>query len=352
MPDGINVALIGGERIGRVHAQNLAHRIPSAKLSLVVDTDFDAAQRLAGLFDVGRVSNDYREALADPSIEAVLICSSTDTHAAISRQAAHAGKHIFCELPISQSLAELDETLRVVDNAGVKFQVGFNRRFDANFKRVHEAIRSGEIGEPSLLHIVSRDPAPPSIDYIRTSGGLFLDVSIHDFDMARYLIGAEVEEIFTMAGVRVDPRIGQAGDVDTALMMVRFTNGVIGSIDNSRRAVYGLDQRVEVLGSAGSIATLNNYANQAIVSDNTGVRRDVPLNFFMDRYTDSFIAEVSAFVDAILRDAPVPVSGEDGRISVVMALAAAQSHREHRPVRLDEVLVERKGLQERAGSAF
>ena len=340
MPDGINVALIGAGRIGRVHAQNLAHRIPSARLSLIVDTNQQAAERLAALFNVPRTSDNYEEAFADPNVEAVLVCSPTQSHAAICRQAAHAGKHIFCEKPISHSLAEIDETLRVVNKAGVKFQVGFNRRFDANFKRVHDAVRSGQIGEPALLHIVSRDPAPPSIDYIKISGGLFLDMTIHDFDMARFLIGAEVEEIFTMAGVRVDPRIGQAGDVDTALIMLRFANGAIGSIDNSRRAVYGYDQRVEVFGSGGSIATLNNYANQAIVSDSTGVRRDLPLNFFMDRYTDSFVAELSAFVDAILRDAPVPVSGKDGRIPVVMALAAAQSHREHRPVKLDEVLVE------------
>ena len=332
--------MIGAGRIGRVHAQNLAHRIPSARLSLIVDTNQQAAERLAALFNVPRTSDNYEEAFGDPNVEAVLVCSPTQSHAAICRQAAHAGKHIFCEKPISHSLAEIDETLRVVNKAGVKFQVGFNRRFDANFKRVHDAVRSGQIGEPALLHIVSRDPAPPSIDYIKISGGLFLDMTIHDFDMARFLIGAEVEEIFTMAGVRVDPRIGQAGDVDTALIMLRFANGAIGSIDNSRRAVYGYDQRVEVFGSGGSIATLNNYANQAIVSDSTGVRRDLPLNFFMDRYTDSFVAELSAFVDAILRDAPVPVSGKDGRIPVVMALAAAQSHREHRPVKLDEVLVE------------
>jgi myo-inositol 2-dehydrogenase/D-chiro-inositol 1-dehydrogenase len=340
MPDGINVALVGAAGTGRIHAQNLAHRIPSAKLSLVVDTDYEAAQRLAALFDVPRVSADYQEALADPGIEAVLICSPAATQAAICRQAAHAGKHIFCEKPISHSVVEIDETLRTVDKAGVKFQVGFNRRFDGNSKRVREAVTSGEIGEPSLLHIISREPTPPGIDYIRASGGLFLDMTIHDFDMARYLIGAEVEEIFTMASVRIDPRIGRVGDVDTALMMLRFANGVIGSIDNSRKAAYGYDQRVEVFGSGGSIATLNNYPNQAIVSGFADVRRDLPLNSFADRYTDSFIAEISTFVDAILRDAPVPVSGDDGRAAVLIALAAAQSHREHRPIRLDEVMVE------------
>ncbi|RPI25529.1 MAG: inositol 2-dehydrogenase [Acidobacteria bacterium] len=339
MTDKLNFALIGAGRIGRVHAQTVAQRIPHAHLSLVVDTDLEAARRLAGLYAVPRAVSDYAEALADPDVDAVLICTSTNTHASIVQYAARAGKHIFCEKPISQSLAEIDETLTVVEKAGVKFQVGFNRRFDANFSRVRRAIESGEIGEPSLLHIISRDPAPPSIDYVRSSGGMFLDMTIHDFDMARYLIGSDVEEIFTMAGVRVDPAIGDAGDVDTAIIMLRFANGVIGSIDNSRRAAYGYDQRVEVLGSKGAIATLNNYPNQAIVSDAESVRRDLPLNFFMDRYTDSFIAEVSVFVDAILRDAPVPVSGNDARLPVVMALAAAQSHREGRPVRLSEITV-------------
>ncbi|RPJ57761.1 MAG: inositol 2-dehydrogenase [Acidobacteria bacterium] len=339
MPDGINVALIGVEPAGRIHAQNLAYRIPSARLSLVVDADHEAAQRLAALYNVPRASGDYEEALADPNIEAVLVCTPAASQAAICRQAALARKHIFCEKPVSHSLAEIDEMLRTVDKAGVKFQVGFHRRFDANFKRVREAVASGEIGDPSLVHIISRDPAPPPLEYIRTSGGLFLDMSIQDFDMARYLLGAEVEEVFAMAGVRVDPRIGQVGDVDTAMIMLRFTNGVIGSIDNSRRAVYGYDHRIEVFGSAGSIVTLNNYPNQAIVSGFADVRRDLPLNSYMDRYTDSFVTELSAFVDAILRNAPVPVSGEDGRIAVVTALAAGQSHREHRPVRLDEVLV-------------
>ncbi len=339
MPDGINVALIGAAGTGRIHAQNLTQRIPGANLTLVVDSDYEAAQRLAALFNVPRVSAEYQEAIADPGVEAVLICSPAATQAAICRQAANAGKHIFCERPISHSLAEIDETLRVVDKAGVKFQVGFNRRFDPSSQRVRQAVTSGEIGEPSILHIISRDPAPPAIDYIRLSGGLFMDMTIHDFDMARYLIGEEVEEVFAMAGVRVDPRIGQVGDVDTAMIMLRFTNGVFGSIDNSRQAAYGYDQRAEVLGRKGSIATVNSYPNQVIVSDGTGIRRDLPLNSFTDRYMDSFIAELSAFVDAILRDAPVPVSGQDGRMAVLMALAAAQSHREHRSVRLDEVLV-------------
>jgi len=332
----LNVGLIGAGRIGRVHAQNLAHRIPHVRLLVVADTNKRAAREVAELSGAPAVS-DYREVLADPRIDAVLVCSSTNTHAQISREAAKAGKHIFCEKPISHSLPDIDETLRAVEQAGVKFQVGFNRRFDSNFRRVREAVESGEIGEPWLLHIISRDPAPPGIDYVRVSGGIFLDMTIHDFDMARYLVGDEVEEIYSMAAVRVDPAIGKAGDVDTALISLRFRGGVIGSIDNSRQAVYGYDQRVEVLGSKGAIATQNNYPNQAVISDGRTIRRDLPLNFFMDRYTDSFVAEVSAFVEAVLNDRPVPVSGRDGRIPVAMALAAAKSHKEHRPVALTEV---------------
>ena len=333
----VNVGLIGAGRIGRVHAQNLAHRIPHVRLLAIADPNERAAREVAKLSGAGRAVPDYRDLLADPRIDAVLICSSTNSHAPISQQAAQAGKHIFCEKPISHSLGEIDETLRAVEQAGVKFQVGFNRRFDSNFRRVRQAIESGEIGDPWLLHIISRDPAPPGIAYVRGSGGIFLDMTIHDFDMARYLIGDEVQEVFCMGAVRVDPAIGEAGDIDTALLSLRFAGGVIGSIDNSRKAVYGYDQRVEVLGSKGAIATLNNYPNQAVISDGSMIRRDLPLNFFMERYTDSFVAEVSAFVEAILHDRPVPVSGRDGRIPVAMALAAARSYKEHRPVALAEV---------------
>ena len=205
-----------------------------------------------------------------------------------------------------------------------------------NFARVRQAVASGEIGTPHLMHIISRDPAPPPVSYVKVSGGMFLDMTIHDFDMARFLIGDEVEEIYTAAGVMVDPEIGKAGDLDTALVVLRFANGVIGTIDNSRKAVYGYDQRVEILGSQGAIATGNCYPNQAVISTATAVRRDLPLNFFMERYTESFANEMRAFVDAVLEDKPTPVTGIDGRIPVVMGLAARKSYDEHRPVRLDE----------------
>jgi myo-inositol 2-dehydrogenase / D-chiro-inositol 1-dehydrogenase len=283
------------------------------------------------------VASSAEEILARKDIEAVLICSSTDTHADLVVKAAEAGKHIFCEKPIDHSLAKIDRALAAVNKAGVKLQIGFNRRFDANFARVKAAVASGEIGVPHLMHIISRDPGPPPISYVKVSGGMFLDMTIHDFDMARFLMGCEVEEVYTAAAVMVDPAIGEAGDVDTAVVTLRFSNGAIGTIDNSRKAVYGYDQRVEVLGSKGAIATANCYPNQAVVSTATEVRRDLPLNFFMDRYTESFANELRAFVESVVRDTETPVTGMDGRIPVVMGMAARRSHDEKRAVKLSEI---------------
>ncbi len=331
------VGIIGAGRIGKVHAETLAFRLPEAAPLAITDINRDAAEQVAAACGIPTVAASSAEIFADPRIEAVLICSSTDTHADLVIEAAKAGKHIFCEKPIDHSLAKIDRALEAVATAGVKLQVGFNRRFDANFARVRRAVTSGEIGTPHLMHIISRDPAPPPVSYIKVSGGIFLDMTIHDFDMARFLIGDEVEEVYTAAGVMVDPEIGKAGDLDTALIVLRFKSGVIGTIDNSRKAVYGYDQRVEVLGSGGSIATANCYPNEAVVSTGSEVRRDLPLNFFMDRYTESFVNELRAFVAAVLEDKPTPVTGLDGRIPVVMGLAARKSHDERRPVRLEEI---------------
>ncbi|MGH7486022.1 MAG: inositol 2-dehydrogenase, partial [bacterium] len=267
----------------------------------------------------------------------VLICSPTETHANLIVAAARAGKHVFCEKPIDHSLPNIDRALQEAKKSGVKLQVGFNRRFDANFVRVRNAIMQGEIGTAHLMHIISRDPGPPPISYIKTSGGIFLDMTIHDFDMARFLIGDEVESIYATGGVRVDPEIGRAGDLDTVVIVLQFKNGVIGTIDNSRKAAYGYDQRVEILGSKGAIATGNCYPNQAIISTASAIQRDLPLNFFMDRYTESFVSELQAFVRAVVLNEPVPVNGMDGRAAVVMGLAARKSYDERRPVQLEEI---------------
>ena len=337
MTDILNVGIIGAGRIGKVHAATVAYRIPTARILAIADVNGEAARQVAAQFGIPTAADDPAAVLENKDIDAVLVCSSTDTHAKFTVAAAKAGKHIFCEKPIAHDLHEIDAALAAVAKAGVKLQIGFNRRFDANFARVRQAIMAGEIGTPALLHIISRDPAPPPVSYVKVSGGMFLDMTIHDFDMARFLIGAEVEEVYTQAGVTVDPAIGEAGDVDTAVIMLKYSNGVIGTIDNCRRASYGYDQRVEVLGSKGAIATANNYPNAATLSDAASVRRDLPLNFFMDRYTESFAAEVTAFVDAVLNDKPTPVTGHDGRVPVVMGLAAGTSYREGRPVRLSEI---------------
>lgn len=331
------IGIIGAGRIGRVHAETLAFRLPESRIVAITDVNREAAQAVAERCNISRVVDSSAEILADPYIQAVLICSPTSTHADLIVEAARAGKHIFCEKPIAFSLDTIDRALDAVKAAGVQLQIGFNRRFDANFARVRQAVKSGEIGKPSLMHIVSRDPAPPPLSYVRSSGGIFLDMTIHDFDMARFLIDEEVEEIYTAAGVMVDPQIGEAGDLDTALIVLRFRNGIIGTIDNSRKAVYGYDQRVEILGSEGSIDTRNLYPNQAVVSSAKTVYRDLPLNFFMERYTESFVSELRSFVAAVLGKRATEVTGIDGRIPVAMALAARKSYDERRSVRMDEV---------------
>ncbi len=337
MSDKVTVGLIGAGRIGRLHAEHLAFRIPEANLLAVSDIISEAAQKCATDFDIPTATQDHRVLMEDPDIEAIVVCSSTDTHAQMIEEAAAAGKHIFCEKPIDFDLARIDRALAAVEKAGVKLQVGFNRRFDPNFRRVRELVAAGEIGEPHILRITSRDPAPPPIEYIKVSGGIFLDMTIHDFDMARYLIGSEVEEIYAAGGVMVDPAIGEAGDIDTAVITLRFENGVIGTIDNSRQAVYGYDQRVEVFGSGGMVTVSNNTPDTAVLGDAQGIHGPLPLFFFIERYVDSYVAEMKVFIECIQQDKTPPVTGLDGRIPVVMGYAARKSYEENRPVRLSEI---------------
>lgn len=333
----LKLGLIGAGRIGRLHAENLTTRISSVEVLVVADAFEGAARECAERFGIPDFREDYRDVLARPDIEAVIICSSTDTHARIIKEAAQAGKHIFCEKPIALDLPSIDEALAEVERAGVTLQIGFNRRFDASYLRVRQALEEDAIGAPLMLHIISRDPAPPPLEYIRVSGGIFLDMTIHDFDMARYLIGSEVREVSAFAHALDAPDIAEAGDVSNAIVLLCFTNGVIGTISNSRHAPYGYDQRLEVLGSKGAVSVENNYPNAAIISDAHSVRRDPPLHFFTERYSESFVVEMAAFVECVRYGTPVPVSGSDGRAPVVMALAAQKSLMEHRPVRLNEI---------------
>lgn len=334
----VRVGIIGAGRIGKIHVDNL-QRLANAEVAAISDPFADEALAAwAAERGIGAVSKDAEEWMNDPSIDAVFICSPTDTHVPLIKRAAAAGKHIFCEKPVSMDISQTKEALEAVRAAGVRLQVGFNRRFDHNFRRVREIVESGEVGDPHLIKITSRDPAPPSETYIRASGGIFMDMMIHDFDMARYVSGLEAEEITAVGSVLIDPVFERCGDVDTAVVTIRFTGGVIGVIDNSRKAVYGYDQRVEVFGSGGSVAVVNDYPNTAEVHTAEGVRRDKPLHFFLERYNEAYIDETRQFIASVASGAAVPVSGEDGLQAELMALAAHCSLKLGRPVKLSEAL--------------
>ena len=332
----INLGIIGAGRIGRVHANTLTTRVPGANLLAIADVYEAAAKSAAADYGIPDYTSDPADLIRSGDIDAIVICSSTDTHCHFIMEAARAGKQIFCEKPIDHDLAAIDAALQVVEDCGVQLQIGFNRRFDSNHVRIKRAIETGEIGEPHTMMIISRDPAPPPIDYIKVSGGMMMDMMIHDFDMCRFLLG-EVVEMYAIGDVKVDPAIGEAGDIDTAKVMLRFESGVIGTIENSRQAVYGYDQRVEVFGSGGAVSSGNWHPNAVTVSDAASVRRDLPFNFFMERYADSYAAEMVAFVDAVAAGETVPVVGNDGRVPVLMARAGMRSIAENRPVTLTEV---------------
>jgi len=337
MQPGVAVGVIGAGRIGRVHAENLSCRIPDARIEAITDVNIEAAKRCAAEYGIATVVRDYRTILDNPDIEAVLICSSTDTHSRIIEDAAEAGKHIFCEKPIDYNLSSIDKALQKVDRAGVKLQIGFQRRYDPNFIKVRTLSQQGTLGKLYILRITSRDPEPPPISYIKASGGLFLDMMIHDFDMARYLIGSEVEEIYTAAGAMVDPEIGKAGDVDTAMVTLKFRNGIISTIDCCRRSGYGYDQRVELFGSGGMARVENELQNRTRLTTGAGVQEEPPLFFFVERYREAFILEIKEFIHCILNDEIPAVTGIDGRISVVMGQAAKKSLERNRPVKLSEL---------------
>lgn len=333
----MNFGIIGAGRIGQVHAESLAFRIPEANLIAVSDLFIDAARICAEKFRIPHATQDHRDLLTNSEIDAVVICSSTETHVPFIIEAAEAGKHVFCEKPIALELTRIDRALSVVEKTGIKLQIGFNRRFDANFRHLRKTVQHGAVGTPHLIRITSRDPAPPPLEYIKGSGGIFLDMTIHDFDMARHLMDSEVVEIYASGGVMIDPAIGEVDDIDTALITLRFENGALGVIDNSRQAVYGYDQRAEIFGSKGAIESGHKTPYQAVLSTVDGLESAKPLYFFLERYMDSYVDEMRAFMAAVRDDTPVPVDGNDGRISVVMGHAAWKSYRENRPVRLDEI---------------
>ncbi len=336
----LRFAVLGVGRIGKIHAENLANRLPGTKVVALSDTFSEPLLALAAELNVAKTFTDYRQVLEMPEVDAIALCTPTSTHYQIILDAAAAGKHIFCEKPLELSLEKIAAIGKAVEKHGIQLMVGFNRRYDSNFLKVRETVKGGKVGDPHLLRITSRDPGPPPAEYIRSSGGMFLDMTIHDFDMARYLLASEVVELYATANVLVDPIFRELGDWDTAVITLKFANGAMGAIDNSRKAAYGYDQRVEVFGSKGMIAVTNNTPDNHVFLDSEGSHSALPLNFFMDRYTESYRREMQAFVDSIRNKTPVPVTAFDCLMAVTMGIAARRSVEENRPVRLAEIIEE------------
>lgn len=333
----INVAVAGLGRIGKIHLRNLSRNFPEIKVIAVMDI-FDESKTIAAEFNVPVFVNDFDELLAVEGVEAVVICSPTDTHADYVVKAAKAGKHIFCEKPLDLSLDRVKEVLAIVEQCGVKLMLGFNRRFDPEFKKIRQLVVNDAIGDVQIVKITSRDPGPPPVSYVKVSGGMFLDMTIHDFDMARYIAGKQVKEVFAKAAVKVDPEIGQAGDVDTAIITLTFDDDSMAVIDNCRKAVYGYDQRLEVFGSKGMAQADNNFPNNHKLYTGSGVSGDLPLHFFLERYDASYNQEIREFIDALVSGGKMPVDGTDGLLSIAIGLAAKKSVAENRPVKITEIL--------------
>ena len=333
----MKVGLIGAGRIGKIHAENIVVHMPRVQITRIADVAADKVKDWARGLGITQVSGNAKDVLEDPEIQAVIVCSSTDTHADMVSAAAARGKHIFCEKPVDLTVARVKKALADVKKAGVKIQVGFNRRFDHNFRRIRDLVQQGAIGDPHIVRITSRDPAPPPPEYVKVSGGIFLDMTIHDFDMARYMAGSDAVEVYAKGAVLVDPAIGAAGDIDTAVVTLTFANGCLGVIDNSRKATYGYDQRVEVFGSKGALACGNDTPSSVTLSNEAGVAGDKPLYFFLERYRQAFIDEMNAFFDVVLDGKPSPVGDIDGLKPLLMGFAAKKSVAEKRPVKISEV---------------
>lgn len=335
----LKIGIIGAGRIGKVHLESISYHVKNATVTAMADPFMnEETEKLIRSYGVSKVTKDYKDILNDKDIDAVLVCSSTDTHAAISIEAINAGKHVFCEKPVDHSIEKIQAVADALkEHPDIKFQVGFNRRFDHNFAAIRKAYDDGKIGETHILKITSRDPEPPNPAYIKVSGGIFLDMTIHDFDMACFLTDSDVEELYVNSAVLVDPAIGEQGDVDTAIITMKMANGALAVIDNSRKAAYGYDQRAELFGSKGMVATSNDTVSSAVISNADGVTGEKPLFFFLERYMGSFSEEMRQFTEAVINDTEVPVGIHAGLQSVKIGLAARKSVEEHRPVKISEI---------------
>ena len=331
----IGVAVIGAGRMGRLHAENIAKRVPALRVLAFAEPIEEMAEAAARDFAVPAVP-DWREVVARPDVAAVVVCSPPDVHVEQIVAAAEAGKHVFCEKPLARDLESIDTALAATERAGVALQVGFNRRFDRNFAAVRAEVRDGKVGRPCILKITSRDPEPPSPAYLPVSGGLFVDMTIHDFDLARFVMGDEIAEVGAFADALVDSNARDVGDVDTAVTSLRFESGAVGVIDNCRRSSYGYDQRVEVHGTDGMAYAENEVATTSARADAGGFHAPVLPHFFLDRYGEAYVRELESFA-AALDGAPVAASGFDARQATVAAIAAGRALAERRTVALGEV---------------
>ncbi|WP_425235431.1 inositol 2-dehydrogenase [Ulvibacterium sp.] len=331
----LKLAIAGLGRIGKIHLDNLL-QTPDVEVVAATDPDKDSLQ-YAKDKGVPYTTNTFEEMLGGTQIDAVLICSPTNTHADYVELSAKAGKHVFCEKPLDLSLARVSEVLRTVKEAEIKLMLGFNRRFDKEFRKVKELVKNEAVGIPHLVKITSRDPGAPPVSYIEKSGGLFLDMTIHDFDMARFVVDKEVEEVYAKGAVLIDPAIGDAGDIDTAVVTLTYSDGTMAIIDNSREASYGYDQRVEVFGSKGMVQSNNNFHDSHKLYNNQGIHAALPLHFFLERYQEAYKTEMKDFIKGLSNGTMMPVDGNDGLQSLKIGLAAIKSIRENRPVKISEI---------------
>lgn len=325
----MKVGIIGAGRIGKVHAKNISMFVPEMEIKTIADPFMnEQTEAFAKSCGIPNTTKDANDILNDPEIDAVLICSSTDTHSKYIIEAAHAGKNIFCEKPIDYDLEKVHAAINAAKEAGVKLQIGFCRRFDHNHRAVYDMVRDGKVGKVNIIKISSRDPEPPPVSYVKVSGGIFYDMMIHDFDMVRYVTGSEAVEISAVGSCLVNPNLQEESgipDVDTAVVTMKMANGCIAVINNSRQAVYGYDQRVEAFGSKGMASDANDLLNTTTVLTKDGAHSEKPLWFFLERYNQAFINQVISFVDAINNDTETAVGAIDGLRPVLMAKAATES---------------------------
>ena len=331
----VKFAILGAGRIGRVHAAAIAS-VPAATLVAIADPVAAATEAIKAAYgcDVRTID----AILASADIDAVIICTPTDLHADLIERFTRAGKAVFCEKPVDLSLARVTECLKVVEATKGTLMVGFNRRFDPDFMAVKAAIDAGRIGDVEMVTITSRDPGAPPADYISRSGGIFRDMTIHDFDMARWLLGEEVETVMAAASVLTDTAIGTLGDYDSVNVILRTASGKQAVITNTRRATYGYDQRIEVLGSKGMASAENHSESRVTIADKDGFHSAPLLNFFMSRYTAAYANEIASFVASVQDGTPTQTTGHDGLMALALAEAALKSVAESRTVRVSEVL--------------